>query len=252
MEQPKQITSFKEVEGKGFLITKVLRTGRQYIFSCPKCNTENTVSFDNIGIRKCYCKQCNVKLTASVKEPKLKEDPSSQNMKDNTASQQEVNKDSLEVAEEKGNAKQERHDEHQNTGVPTENTKNGHTITDDSHFKKKSHAALVYGGRFCGLLGKKTTKRLYFGSNVIGRNDPDALSDINIDDEYVSRRSVEITVSKIPGGKGEIYRMSLLRQPANPVTVNSKELTMESGVINLNFNDKIKLGHTVMTLKRIN
>lgn len=246
MEQPKRIDSFKEVEGKGFLFTKVLRTGRQYIFSCPKCSIENMVSFDNIGIRKCYCKQCNVKLTASVKEPKLKEEPPSQNKKDNTPSQQEANKDRPGVNEEKGGAKQERHDEHQNTGTPTKNT-----TTDDSHFKKKSHAALVYGGRF-GFFGKKTTKRLHFGSNVIGRYDPDALSDINIDDEYVSRRSVEITVSKIPGGKGEIYRMSLLRQPKNPVTVNSKELTMESGVINLNYNDKIKLGHTVMTLKRIN
>ena len=214
MSKPKRISNFKEIEGKGFLFVKSLRAEREYVFDCPKCGTENTVTFGKPGMKKYFCKKCEVKFTASVKEPK--------------------------------------NDEEKSQVVKTEGVSHTITITDDGYFKKKANAALVYGGRFGGLFGKKTVKRLKFGANVVGRNDPGEPSDINIDDDYVSRRSVEITVSKMPGGKNEVYKMTLLREPSNPVFVNSQQLTMNSGAIYLNYNDKITLGRTVMTLKKVN
>ncbi len=258
MSQPKRITEFKEVEGKGFLFAKTLRAEREYAFVCPKCGTENIVTFGKPGVRKYFCKQCEVKFTASVKEPKINEDSPSPKPSEKPAVQphekpaeepkekpavQPHEKPAEEPKEKPIEAEKSKDDVHAHEGHTT--------ITDDSHFKKKASAALVYGGRFGGLFGKKTVKRLKFGANVVGRNDPSEPSDINIDDDYVSRRCVEITVSKIPGGKNELYKMILLRKPANPILVNSQLLTMESGPIYLNYNDKITLGHTVLTLKKV-
>ena len=242
MSQPKRITEFKEVEGKGFLFAKTLRAEREYAFVCPKCGTENIVTFGKPGVRKYFCKQCEVKFTASVKEPKINEDSPSPKPSEKPAVQPHE-KPAEEPKEKPIEAEKSKDDVHAHEGHTT--------ITDDSHFKKKASAALVYGGRFGGLFGKKTVKRLKFGANVVGRNDPSEPSDINIDDDYVSRRCVEITVSKIPGGKNELYKMILLRKPANPILVNSQLLTMESGPIYLNYNDKITLGHTVLTLKKV-
>ncbi len=242
MSQPKRITEFKEVEGKGFLFAKTLRAEREYAFECPKCGTENIVTFGKPGVRKYFCKQCEVKFTASVKEPKINEDSPSPKPSEKPAVQPDE-KPAEEPKKKPIEAEKPMDDVHAHEGHTT--------ITDDSHFKKKASAALVYGGRFGGLFGKKTVKRLKFGANVVGRNDPSEPSDINIDDDYVSRRCVEITVSKIPGGKNELYKMILLRKPANPILVNSQLLTMESGPIYLNYNDKITLGRTVLTLKKV-
>ena len=269
MSKPKLISDFKEVEGKGFLFAKTLRVGRIYVFECPKCGTENTVTFGKPGVKKYFCKQCEVKFTASVKEPKKDEEQSPSPQPSEKPDNQPSEKTDVKPSEkadvkpsEKADVKPSEKTDVQPSEKPAESEKDqkaetdrvSHTttITDDGHFKKNANAALVYGGRFGGLFGKKTVKRLKFGANVVGRNDPGEPSDINIDDDYVSRRSVEITVSKIPGGKDEVYKMILLREPSNPVFVNSQQLTMNSGAIYLNYNDKITLGRTVLTLKKVN
>ena len=245
MSKPKRISNFKEIEGKGFLFVKSLRAEREYVFDCPKCGTENTVTFGKPGMKKYFCKKCEVKFTASVKEPK--------NDEEQPPSPQLSEKPTGQPNEKPADQHTEKPAEPEKSQVvKTEGVSHTITITDDGYFKKKANAALVYGGRFGGLFGKKTVKRLKFGANVVGRNDPGEPSDINIDDDYVSRRSVEITVSKMPGGKNEVYKMTLLREPSNPVFVNSQQLTMNSGAIYLNYNDKITLGRTVMTLKKVN
>ena len=234
MSNPKLISDFKEVEGKGFLFAKTLRVGRIYVFECPKCGTENTVTFGKTGVKKYFCKQCEVKFTASVKEPKKDEEQS--------PSPQPSEKADVKASEKPAESEKNQKAETDCVSHPT---------TTAGHFKKNANAALVYGVRIGRFSSKKTVKRLKFGANVVGRNDPEAPSDINIDDDYVSRRSVEITVSKIPGGRDEVYKMILLREPSNPVFVNSQQLAMNSGAIYLNYNDKITLGRTVLTLKKV-
>lgn len=253
MSKPKLISDFKEVEGKGFLFAKTLRVGRIYVFECPKCGTENTVTFGKPGVKKYFCKQCEVKFTASVKEPKKDEEQSPSPQPSEKPDNQPSEKTDVKPSEKVDVQPSEKPAESEkDQKAETDRVSHTTTITDDGHFKKNANAALVYGGRFGGLFGKKTVKRLKFGANVVGRNDPGDPSDINIDDDYVSRRSVEITVSKIPGGKDEVYKMILLREPSNPVFVNSQQLTMNSGAIYLNYNDKITLGRTVLTLKKVN
>ena len=86
------------------------------------------------------------------------------------------------------------------------------------------------------------------GHNLVGRDDSDTPSDININDPYISRKSVNIYVMKSPEGTGHTFKLTVMKA-ANPVFVNSQQMH-EGETIYLNYNDKIKLGHTVLTLKR--
>ncbi len=114
--------------------------------------------------------------------------------------------------------------------------------------KKHSGGALVWGGILGGLLFRKA-EHLNYGDNIVGRKDENKPSDISIDDSFVSRRSIKITVKPAPGKTGNTYRLTVL-SAANPVFVNSNAL--ETGDYTfLNYNDKIKIGHTVLTLKKL-
>ena len=106
------------------------------------------------------------------------------------------------------------------------------TTTDIGVIRSFAGAVLVYGKL-----------------NVIGRNDHEKTSDIQIDDPFISRRSVDIKVRKSPDGSGNIFRLQVL-QTRNPVYVNSKQINVEEPVF-LSYNDKLKLGNTILTLKKV-
>ena len=118
------------------------------------------------------------------------------------------------------------------------------TTTDIGVIRSFAGAVLVYGK----LLHRKKLS-LYYGNNVIGRNDHEKTSDIQIDDPFISRRSVDIKVRKSPDGSGNIFRLQVL-QTRNPVYVNSKQINVEEPVF-LSYNDKLKLGNTILTLKKV-
>lgn len=84
---------------------------------------------------------------------------------------------------------------------------------------------------------------LNIGKNIIGRNDPDCPSDIQLNDDTVSRRSVEIDV-QISDRGGFMYQMKVLKV-FNPVLHNNKRLEVGDVVI-LNYGDSITLGKTTL------
>lgn len=104
-------------------------------------------------------------------------------------------------------------------------------------------AVLVYGN-----ILHRQKKDLYYGHNVIGRLDKEKPSDIQIDDPFISRCSVDISVRRAPDGSGNVFRLQVL-QTRNPIYVNNKLIQVNEQVY-LNYNDKLKLGNTLMTLKK--
>ena len=104
-------------------------------------------------------------------------------------------------------------------------------------------AVLVYGN-----ILHRQKKDLYYGHNVIGRLDKEKPSDIQIDDPFISRCSVDISVRRAPDGSGNVFRLQVL-QTRNPIYVNNKQIQVNEQVY-LNYNDKLKLGNTLMTLKK--
>lgn len=104
-------------------------------------------------------------------------------------------------------------------------------------------AILVYGN-----ILHRQKKALYYGHNIIGRKDLEKPSDIQIDDPFISRCSVDISVRRAPDGSGNIFRLQVL-QTRNPVYVNNQQIQINEQVY-LKYNDKLKLGNTLMTLKK--
>lgn len=78
------------------------------------------------------------------------------------------------------------------------------------------------------------------GINTIGREDEEKPSDIQIKDEYVSRRSVSIDVQD--SGNGYLFKF-FVRKALNPVYVNGHEHEEGTSVF-LNEGDTIRLGST--------
>ena len=86
---------------------------------------------------------------------------------------------------------------------------------------------------------------LHEGANYIGRNDNEVPSDVNIDDEYVSRRSILIEVAQAP--KGYTYKLTV-KKCTNPVLINGKEQAVGNSIY-LNYGDTILVGNTTLTFK---
>ena len=99
---------------------------------------------------------------------------------------------------------------------------------------------LVWGG----LLRRKSYI-LHEGENYIGRNDSEIPSDVTIDDEYVSRRSILIEVT--PAAKGYTYKLTVMKC-TNPVLINGKEQQVGNSIY-LNYGDTILVGNTTLTFK---
>ncbi len=96
-----------------------------------------------------------------------------------------------------------------------------------------------------GFLSMKTRYDLKVGENVIGREDPESPSDIQLKDSAVSRRSVSIFVTK--GNSGYEYRFTI-NKATNPVTVNGQEKRPGESIY-LKTNDVIRLGKTKLYLE---
>ena len=104
-----------------------------------------------------------------------------------------------------------------------------------------SEAVLRWGGPF-----RHKTEPLRVGCNIVGRNDPKALSDINIDDDEVSRRSVRIDVDFYNGLYS--YRLTVLRA-TNPVIVNGVTV-LPNQTVDIHYGQNIVLGQTTIKFKK--
>lgn len=91
-----------------------------------------------------------------------------------------------------------------------------------------------------GIWPLKHTYMLNVGINTIGRFDEDSPSDIQLKDQYVSRRSVEVEVRN--SSSGYTFMLSI-KKATNPIYVNGKEHEVGTSVY-LNDGDIIMLGST--------
>ena len=106
----------------------------------------------------------------------------------------------------------------------------------------KSMGMLTWGNLF-----NRKKHILYEGKTVIGRQDPDRPSDIELKDKKVSRRSVEIDVSRTE--KGFFFKLSVLKA-TNPVYVNNTALG-EGESVYLKYGDCIQLGKTLVNFQKV-
>lgn len=88
--------------------------------------------------------------------------------------------------------------------------------------------------------------RLKEGSNTIGRDNADMPSDIMVKDKTVSRRSVTITVERMPNDRFKYF--VTVNKTLNPVYVNGKAYPQGSS-FELKVGDTFQLGLTRFTLK---
>ena len=92
----------------------------------------------------------------------------------------------------------------------------------------------------------KRTFPLTEGSFIIGRMDATEPSDIAINDDMASRRSVMITVTKGEASRRYTIKLTVLRT-TNAVYVNNNALYSKSSIY-LNYGDTFKIGETLFTL----
>lgn len=103
-------------------------------------------------------------------------------------------------------------------------------------------AQLVWG---CFYNRKKYPIKL--GENIVGRADSEMPSDLQINDDYASRRSVKI--EPIMGPQGYSFKLTVLNA-SNPVIVKNESRPVGTEVY-LNYDDSFILGSTTITLKKI-
>lgn len=188
--------------------------GRPYTIVCPECHNALQIKAESTKAHKRICKNCNTLICYIGKE------------EDATPMIE------LEEGEEKSTLTHKyrmgREDNKPDTPYATE------TAT--------PNAKLVWGG----LFRKKSYELNRTGNYYIGRDDDEIKSDIAIDDDYVSRRSVLIEVTD--RGKGCSYKLTV-KNATNPVLVNGQEYRLEESVY-LNYGDTILVGNTTLTFKQ--
>ncbi len=94
--------------------------------------------------------------------------------------------------------------------------------------------------------GQKMSRVLSPGEITIGRADTYEPSDVSIEDNTASRRSVKIVVTKGEQSAKYNFRLTVLRT-TNPIYVNNNALYADSSIY-LNYGDNFKVGETVFTL----
>ena len=214
------------VEGKTFAFPYRLKTGVEYVFECAVCDKESTRTFTKEQAEKHICPHCGAAHLVMVTNPKPA--PAKKQEKAEEAKAENEEKVVKEVEEVKANSTQ--------LEEPPKLLQ-----------RKKVGDVLSHGGMLGGRLRGKA-EPLYEGANTVGRNDEEEPSDINLDDGYVSRRSITITARKAPGNSSYTFRL-VVNKASNGIYVNGKRLNT-GNLAYLQFGDKIKLGKTTLTLKK--
>ena len=210
MNNPLHLGEPVDVGSNRFVFKKSAISGQTYQMFC-QCGNTILMTFPNPGRFQFRCKNCHRLYAAAVREAS-KENPIPK-------------------------PPQNPGDDDSGTTISTTEDMN------PSIPRTRAGAMLVYGS----LLHRKR-KDLYYGSNVIGQSDKKIPSDISIDDPFVSRRSVDLKVKRAPDGAGNVFSLKVLKT-RNPVFVNNKQVEIDKSVY-LKYNDKLKIGNTILILKR--
>ena len=124
--------------------------------------------------------------------------------------------------------------------------KSGSTSVRRTQIINESDASLDEGVLVWSSHGQAFSYVLMPGETTIGRIDNEVVSDISIDDNTASRRSVKIFVSKGEQTGRYIFKLEVLRT-TNAVYINQNAL-YNGSIVYLNYGDTIKIGETVLTL----
>ena len=191
-------------------------------FTFARTNVMGTLSLlqaAKTGVKAVACKLCGVKTYIKVVDPAV-----------------EAEKEKAKAAAKKSAkpAKAKKQEEKDEEPVKTMKVRS-------KDKNQRSTGMLTWGNIF-----RRKKFVLHEGSYLIGRKDSACPSDIEFDDEEMSRRSVLLDV--IQKNDGFYYKLTV-KKAMNPVLHNNKELEEQESVY-LNFGDAFQLGRTVINFKK--
>lgn len=206
--------------GHGYLFKERAIINTTYRYECGKCHAKNEITASKAEPTLFQCTACHTYHAVIAINPK----------EDFKVSHDQSIGEQHNISSDNGVDDKEQVEQQETGRVYLNKTKRAPAVlTQGPFYARKSY-------------------QLYYGENVVGRRDPEQASDICIDDDYCSRRSIMITVKKVPGMKGNTYKLTVNRA-SNPIFVNSKQIHVGESTY-LSFNDKIRMGqNTVLTLK---
>ena len=215
----------KELRPGIYAVLKKAEPEKNYVIICPKCGKVMFIKGQQKSRWKETCGSCQTNVWIVGK---IAEEQKSVEKEEQKPVKEEPVISSKSKKEEKSSDKKEE-------DVPVKTQK--HSIKGLS-----STGKFVWGGFF-----RKKSYVLKVGVNYIGRTDTECPSDMMIDDEYASRRSVKVEVEK--GSKGYLFKLTVI-SATNPVLYNGKYLEEEHSVY-INYGDIITLGNTRITFKPV-
>jgi len=198
------------VDGGVYVVKNRALVGKIYAIVCPTCKKPLLIKAKSATYYKVTCKDCGTQVYYIGKE---------------SASSAPVKKSI-------GQTVEVRHQQDKLQGAKIVTQK-----------YVSPNACLSWGG----WLNKKSYDINRIGEHYIGRNDDEIKSDISIDDDYVSRRSV--LIEAIPkAGNDYMYKLTV-KSATNPVLVNGQAREIGESVF-LNYGDTILVGNTTLTFKQ--
>lgn len=218
----------ESVEGKeGVYRVKTLANINQpYAFLCPKCGKPVLMQATKPGLKAVPCKLCGTKTYIKAVDPVVEAEKKAAAEK---------------AAVEKAAKKAEKSNSAKSKQKASEDQVPAKTIKVRSK-NNRSTGMLTWGNIF-----RRKKFVLQEGSYTIGRKDDTYPSDIEFNDDEMSRRSVLLEVTEKNGGF--FYKLTV-KKAMNPVLHNNKELAEQESVY-LNFGDAFQLGRTVIHFKKV-
>ena len=224
------------VDGGVYVVKNRALVGKIYAVVCPTCKKSLLIKAQSATYYKVSCKDCGTQVYYIGKESAS-----------GAPTEKYINQTAVEHHQQQKS--EDIHSDKQSpqgtNSVTQKYPPHGKIGESDQITEPYGHptACLTWGGFF----NKKSYDIKRIGEHYIGRNDDEIKSDISIDDEYVSRRSV--LIEAIPkGGNDFMYKLTV-KSATNPVLVNGQAKEVGESIY-LNYGDTILVGNTTLTFKQ--
>lgn len=221
-----------------YAIKKKAILGRASLYACPKCGKPITVVPEQPGISRKACPKCATEVLVRCGE---KSQPGSQQEqtlqmppKERGEKQGQLNGEKFERTTCVNGSQMPKLQQNNQPAPPTDRIRFG--------TKNKVNARIVWGG----FLSRKTYT-FKEGMNWIGRWDSNEPSEIMVNDEFMSRRSACIEVSR---QKSEFLFKFTVYKNTNPVKINGRPLEAGQSIY-LNYDDSIVMGVTTFFIRKM-
>lgn len=221
-------------DNRVYVIKQRAKIGMLYKMVCPECGFDMVKKVVKEGRQRWDCPQCKaiVGFAAVADSPKS----ATKSQENPPVGKPQAKKAQVENENQEKASRNREKPETKKQETPRKPT----TKLDKS--AQQSLGELVWGSFF-----SRKHFALRTGSIMIGRKDGQEPSDLQLNDNYVSRRSVLLDV--IPSDKGYLFKMTV-KNASNPVYVNGSEIAVNNSVY-LNFDDVIIMGKTKLTFKKL-